>query len=236
MSLPTAILCGGLGTRLYPLTQSRPKALVEVLGEPFIAHQLRLLAENGIQRVVLCVGHHGDQIRDFVGDGSRFGVQADYSIDGPTLLGTAGAIRQALPLLGPAFFVVYGDSYLPCDYQAVARTFATSGKPGLMTVYHNRGSWDRSNVEMNGAEIVAYDKKNRTPRMEFIDYGLGVFRAISFDRVPPDTVVDLALLYADLLADGELSSFIVDQRFYEVGSFQGIKDLEQFLAERKVKQ
>src|SRR5436190_8418119 len=176
MSLPVVILAGGLGTRLGELTREVPKPLVEVNGEPFLAHQLRLLRANGIERVVLCVGYKGEMIRDFVGDGSQFDMSADYAFDGPTLLGTAGAIGRAAHLISDEFFVLYGDSYLPCDYEAVATMFMRSGKQGLMTVFRNQGLFDTSNVEFERGQIIAYDKKVRTPRMQHIDYGLGVFR------------------------------------------------------------
>src|SRR5947209_5920718 len=156
--LPIAILAGGLATRLRPITETIPKALVEINGEPFLAHQLRLLAQGGVERVVLCVAHRAEQIRDFAGDGRGFGIRVDYSFDGPQLLGTAGAIRGAVPLLPDNFFVLYGDSYLPCDYLAVERAFLSSGKSGLMTIHRNEGRWDSSNVEYSEGRIVAYDK------------------------------------------------------------------------------
>lgn len=231
MSFAAAILCGGLGTRLYPVTQRIPKALVEVAGEPFIGHQLRSLKAGGIQKVVLCVGQYGEMVRDYVGDGKRFGVEAEYSVDGPRLLGTAGALKQAIHLLGWEFFVTYGDSYLLCDYQAVARSFRTAGKPALMTVFPNEGRWDRSNVEMSDVGTIrVYDKKNATPGMRHIDYGLGVFQAAAFDRVPAGTPFDLAELYQQLLAEGQLSAYEVKERFYEVGSFEGIKELTAVLS------
>src|SRR5258708_1931944 len=112
--LPIAILAGGLATRLRPITETIPKALVEIAGEPFLAHQLHLLRANGYERVVMCVGYLGEMVRDFAGDGSQFGMQVEYSFDGEALLGTAGALRKALPLLADDFSVIYGDSYLPC--------------------------------------------------------------------------------------------------------------------------
>ena len=165
-----------------------PKALVDINGEPFIAHQLRLLHANGIRRVVLCLGYLGEWCAHFVGDGSAFGLEVEYSFDGPVLRGTAGAIHQALPLLGSAFFVLYGDSYLPCDYAAVEEAFRQSGKPGLMTVFRNEGQWDSSNVEFAAGRILAYDKKNRTPRMRYIDYGLGVFDRRTFEALAPGSL------------------------------------------------
>lgn len=228
--LPIAILAGGLATRLRPITGTIPKALVEIAGEPFLGHQLRLLSQRGIPRVVLCVGYLGEQVRDYAGDGSAFGLHVDYSFDGPQLLGTAGAIRQAMPLLGEAFFAIYGDSYLPCDYGDAARTFLESGKPGLMTVFRNDGRWDLSNVEYAEGRILAYDKANRTPRMRHIDYGLGVFRRRAFDAVPPDQPCDLAAVYRDLLRRGELAAWEARERFYEIGSVEGIRELTEFLS------
>jgi NDP-sugar pyrophosphorylase family protein len=227
--LPVAILAGGLATRLRPITDKIPKALIDLNGEPFIAHQLRLLASRGIGRVVICLGYRGEMVRDFVGEGRQFGLQADYSFDGPVLRGTAGAIHQALPLLGESFFVVYGDSYLPCDYAAVEEVFLSSGKTALMTVFRNEGQWDSSNVEFAAGRILAYDKKNRTPRMRHIDYGLGVFHGRAFSALAPGSVADLAALYQDLLARNELAAFEARERFYEIGSVEGIRELAEVL-------
>lgn len=233
--LPCAILCGGLATRLRPVTEKIPKSLIEIRGEPFVAHQLRLLRGNGIERVVLCAGYLGEMIAEFVGDGSKFGMSVDYSFDGNQLLGTAGAIRKALPLIenspGKSFFVLYGDSYLPCDYRAAGQAFGDSGAEGLMTIYRNYNSFDASNVEAVAGRILQYDKRNRTPAMQYIDYGLGVFRSSAFDAVPGGEHYDLAAIYQNLLANGQLASFEVTQRFYEIGSVQGIEDLKGHLGD-----
>jgi NDP-sugar pyrophosphorylase family protein len=227
--LPVAILAGGLATRLRPVTETIPKALIEINGEPFLAHQLRLLRAGGVERVVLCVGYLGEAVRAYAGAGEAFGLHIDYAFDGPTLLGTAGALRRALPLLGDAFFVLYGDSYLPCDYAAIERSFLASGRTGLMTVYRNLGRWDASNVEFAEGRIAAYDKRHRTPCMKHIDYGLGAFRREAFLDLPDDRPSDLAALYQRLLASGELAAFEAEQRFYEIGSFEGIRELAEYL-------
>jgi len=230
MRFPVAILAGGLGTRLRPLTEKLPKALLEINGEPFIAHQLRLLRSNDIGHVVICVGYGAESIRKSVGDGARFGLKVDYSFDGPRLLGTAGAIKKALPLLGNAFFVLYGDSYLPCDYLSVQRSFEANHRLALMTVYANRNRWDRSNVEFLDGQILAYDKKNPSSGMQHIDYGLGVFAQEAFDRVGSHERFDLADLYQILLQMRELAGFEVTERFYEIGSFEGLEELRGHLA------
>ena len=232
--LPVAILAGGLATRLRPLTEKIPKALIEVNGEPFVAHQLRLLEASGIRRVTLCVGYLGEMLEAYAGDGSRFGLEVTYSPDGAELRGTAGAVAQARPLLGESFFVLYGDSYLPCDYRAVERAILDSGKPALMTVYRNRNQWDSSNVRFEGGRILAYDKKVRTPEMRHIDYGLGVFQGAAFDGIPDRGAHDLADLYRELLERGELAGFEAGQRFYETGSFAGIQELSEYLGRGRV--
>jgi NDP-sugar pyrophosphorylase family protein len=227
--LPVAILSGGLAMRLRPLTATIPKALIDLNGEPFIAHQLRLLSSRGIERAVLCVGYRGEMIRDFVGDGMRFGLQAEVLFDGPGLLGTAGAVRHALPLLGENFFVLYGDSYLPCDYSAVGSAFLRSGKRGLMTVFLNEGKFDASNVEYCDGQILRYDKKNTTPEMRYIDYGLGAFRADVFAELGEGVPCDLAWVYQSLLTAGDLGAFDVPQRFYEIGSPRGLEETSVYL-------
>jgi NDP-sugar pyrophosphorylase family protein len=234
--LTVAILAGGLATRLRPVTESVPKSLLEVNGEPFLVHQLRLLHSKGIRRVLLCVGHLGALIERAIGDGSTLGLQVDYSFDGPPLLGTAGAIRNALPKLGEVFFVMYGDSYLPCDYAAIARTFESAGVLGMMTVFRNEGKWDASNIEFEAGTILAYSKKNWTPRMHHIDYGLGVFRAEAFQGLPAGAACDLTELYSDLLQREQLAAFEVRERFYEIGSPAGLRETAEFLAAREANQ
>lgn len=230
--LPVAILAGGLATRLRPLTETVPKALLDVGGEPFIAHQLRLLRANGIERVVVCAGYLGELIEAAVGDGAALGLRVAYAFDGPTLLGTAGALKRALPLLGEACFVLYGDSYLPCDYRAVQAAFEASGRLALMTVFRNDGRWDASNVEFVDGRLLAYDKRAPAPRMRHIDYGLGLFRRAAFDLVPAGEPSDLAVLYRRLLARGELAGHEVARRFYEIGSPAGLEETRRYLAGR----
>jgi NDP-sugar pyrophosphorylase family protein len=226
--LPVAILAGGLATRLGPLTKNIPKSLIPIHGEPFVAHQLRLLQSSGIQHVILCVGHLGNMIEQAIGDGRAFGVKVEYSYDGPTLLGTAGAIKGALPKLGERFFVMYGDSYLPCDYASIEQEFLQRGGLGLMTVFRNDGQWDASNVEFKEGRILAYSKKNHTARMHCIDYGLGVFHAEVFART---RATDLADVYAELLGNGELAAVEVRERFYEIGSPAGLEEMTSFLSQ-----
>lgn len=224
-----ALLAGGLAKRMYPVTESTPKAMIKVVGEPFIAHQLRLLARNGITRVVVCCGHLGQQIVDFVGDGAVFGCAVSYSHDGRSLLGTGGALRKALPLLGERFLVMYGDSWLDTDFRAFARAFLDSGQPAMMSVFHNASRWDTSNVEYVDNVIRRYDKVHRTPVMQHIDWGLGGLSAAAFAGFPEATAFDLAEVYQALVAEGRLAGYEMFERFYEIGSPQGLAETDRLL-------
>jgi NDP-sugar pyrophosphorylase family protein len=227
--LPTAILAGGLATRLRPITETIPKVLVEVAGEPFLFHQLRLLRGNGVTQAVVCVGYLGEYVVESLRDWQHDAMRVEVCFDGPTLLGTAGALKRAAPLLGDSFFVLYGDSYLTCDFRAVQVGFEQSRKQALMTVFRNEGRWEHSNVEFRDGRILAYDKRERTPRMRHVDYGLGVVSRAALQRVPDDQPYDLAALYQGLLAAGQLAGFEVAERFYEIGSFEGLEETRQLL-------
>src|SRR5688572_1809890 len=227
--MPAVILAGGLATRLQPLTATIPKALIVVAGQPFLTHQLLRLKAQGIRRVLLLVGYLGDMIEREYGDGSQLGLSLEYSFDGPVLLGTAGAIRRAIRFLPERFFVMYGDSYLTCDFGAVARAFSRSEARALMTVYRNENRYDTSNVDFDGARILRYDKRHRTPTMRHIDYGLGAFDRSVFTALPADTAYDLATVYQDLLAAGQLAAFEVHERFYEIGSSEGLEETARLL-------
>lgn len=235
MSLPVAILAGGLATRLRPLTEKIPKSLVEVAGKPFIVHQMDLLQRNALTHIVLCLGYLGEQVQAEIGDGSRWGMQVDYVFDGPLLLGTGGALRRALPRLGEAFFVLYGDTYLDCDYTAVESEFHAREKQGLMTVLHNKNMWDHSNVIFENGRILRYDKNNLVPEMEHIDYGLSVLQASALEHYPADRVLDLATVYQDLLAQDQLAGYEVSRRFYEIGSPAGLQETRDYILQREHK-
>jgi NDP-sugar pyrophosphorylase family protein len=222
---------------MYPLTERIPKALIPVLGVPFVDHQLRWLAAHGVSEVVLSLGHLGEQIEAHVGDGTRAGVPVRYVHEGSALRGTAGALRLAHDqgLLAEAFLVTYGDSYLPIDFGAVAQAFLAGARPALMTVFRNDGRWDKSNVvfEASAGLITLYDKlQKQRPVSEFryIDYGVSALLRETVPReVPADVKCDLAEVFQRLSLRGELAGFEVSQRFYEIGSPAGLADLESHL-------
>jgi NDP-sugar pyrophosphorylase family protein len=226
---PVAILAGGLATRLRPITEKIPKVLVPVADKPFLAHQLQLLRKEGVTRAVLCLGYLGEMVEREFGNGAVYRVQLDYSFDGPKLLGTGGALKRALPKLGEQFFVLYGDSYLPIPFAPIAEFFDRSGKLGLMTVYRNEGKYDTSNVVFGDGEIKVYDKKQRLPEMRHIDYGLSLFRREVFDRYPGDQTFDLADVMHNLVAQKQLAGYEVRERFFEIGSHEGLQELNKLL-------
>lgn len=228
-----AILAGGLATRLRPLTERIPKSLLEIAGRPFIFYQLEWLREQGFEHVVLCVGFLGEQIQAVVGNGSALGLKIEYSFDGEQLLGTGGAIRQALPLFGESFFVLYGDSYLSCKLSEIYLEYKKSKKPALMTVLNNRNLWGDSNVLFENKRIVEYNKHAPKFEMMHIDYGLGIFSSEVFDRYVKNQFFDLADVYQKLSLDGKLAGFEVSERFYEIGSYQGIREAETFLLSKR---
>lgn len=228
--LPVAILAGGLATRMRPMTEKTPKALLEVRGEPFIFYQLRLLARSGVDKVVVCTGYLGTMIKDAL-RGSEFGFELYFSDDGPKPLGTGGALKKALTLLGDKFLVLYGDSWLEIDYASVASAFVSCKDYGLMTVYDNHGLYDASNVLFRNGRILAYDKKNPVPEMRHIDYGLGCLDSAAFYDFPD--VFDLADLYSALCAKGSLAGYEVNRRFYEIGSPAGLKEFSEYMATQK---
>jgi len=230
--LPVAILAGGLATRLQPLTDRLPKSLLEVAGRPFLFHQLDMLRNQGVDRVVLCVAHLGEQIRAAVSAAPPPGLTVSYSFDGRELLGTGGALKRALPLLGEEFFVLNGDSYLPCSLARIQSAYRAARRPALMCVLRNDNRWDRSNVLFENGELLAYDKHAPRPDMSHIDFGLSILSRTVFTNYRQAAAIDLADICRDLSLSGQLAGFEVSERFYEIGSPQGLRDTEEFLSRR----
>lgn len=224
---PICILAGGLGTRLGARVRDTPKPLLEVAGEPFLFHQLRLLARYGARRAVISVGYLGELIERRIG-AERFGIALRYSYDGPSPLGTLGAVRQALDQLGDRFLVLYGDTYLRIDYAAAAAAWSGSGLPAMMTVLRNHGRWDTSNASFDGRVVSRYDKRSPDPSMEWIDYGLGGLTTAALAHAPADTS-DLADLYHELASRRLLFGYRATKRFYEIGTPQALSDTDAFL-------
>jgi histidinol-phosphate phosphatase family protein len=229
--MQVVILAGGLGTRLRSVDPLRPKALMPVAGRPFIDHQFALLRQHGLSDVLLCIGHLGDQIEAHVGDGSAFGLRVRYAYEDPArLLGTGGALVNALPQLAGEFFILYGDSYLPTDYQDIARAFRASGLPGLMTAFRNLEQWDPSNMRIAGGRVAFYSKKAKPGETDCIDYGLTAMKRSVIEAYAQEPLpLDLARVMGDLVARGEMAAYEVKERFYEIGKPEGLAELDAVL-------
>ena len=226
------ILAGGMGTRIQPLAGALPKALIPVAGKPFLAWQLELLRAQGIHNVLLCVGYQADQIESFAGDGRAWNVKIAYSREDPSrLLGTGGAIVNARPLLDPVFGVLYGDSYLPFDFQRPFQVLAGLDSKAVMCIYRNQGSWDKSNVRVAGNSVVYYSKGALPGEADCIDYGFSVFRKEVFEMHGPAAVpLDLATILEQLVERRQLAAHRVSERFFEIGSPAGWAELDAHLA------
>lgn len=223
-----ALLSGGLATRLHPISLATPKALIDINGKLFIEHQLTMLKGQGITDIVICVGHMGDKIENFIGNGEKIGINVKYSYDGEKLLGTAGAIRKALPLLPETFFVMYGDSYPVTDFLKVSLFFESNNKQALMTIVENNDNLYRNNVIFEDGRIIKYDKKNITTEMRFIDYGLGIMNKECFNGMRKDEIFDLADIQKDLSDKGELIGYVIKEKTHEIGSFVGIEKFKKY--------
>ena len=230
---PLALIAGGAGTRLQAVSPRLPKSMVEVAGEPFISHQLRLLKKEGISRVVICAGYLGERIRDFIREGSQFGLSVTYSFDGKKPLGTGGALRRALPELGDLFWVLYGDSYLDVPFQPILEYFLKGSKKALMTVFCNQDRWDKSNVLFTNGKVLNYLKERPLPEMRHIDYGLSLIRKSAFEAWRETEVFDLADVYSSLIAEGEMLGYEVTRRFYEVGSPIGLEEIRALFEKKR---
>lgn len=227
--MPVAILAGGLATRLRPITETIPKSMIEICGRPFLHWQLKQLAKAGVTKIVFCVGYKSELVEDFLKDGSIYGVNVTYSHDGPTQLGTGGAIIKALPLLGDRFMVLYGDSYLPINFQKVEKEFSACNKPALMTVYMNNGKFDSSNVAFSNGVVRTYQKGRDLPDLTHIDYGLSCLDQVIFQSYSPNSPLDLAQVFGELSSQDMLAGYEVSERFYEIGSHQGIHDFTAYV-------
>ena len=224
------ILAGGFAKRLGTITKQIPKSLVKINGIPFVDWQLRLLARKGINKVIFCVSHKSEMIESHIGNGSQFNLEVKYSKDGSTQLGTGGALKNAISLLDERFMVLYGDSYLEMDYKLAETEFEASGKPAMVTVYQNYGKYDKSNIKFSKNVVEEYKKGKLNPQFKHIDYGLSFFKKEVFANKDLGKDFDLSEIFEDLAMRKNLAGHEVFNRFFEVGSLQGIKDLSTYLA------
>jgi NDP-sugar pyrophosphorylase family protein len=227
--MQAVILAGGMGTRLRPLTDSVPKTMVKVLGKPFLEREIGLLRAGGVEDFVLCVGYKAEKVREHFGDGGGLGVKIAYSYDGPKLLGGVGALKKAEAMLRERFFVTYGDAYLRLDYGAMMDAFVASGRLGMMAVYHNRNKHGNSDLVVEQGYVTRYDKRAAGKGLEWINFGISALQKEALALVPEGLEYGEEEFYGELIRRGELASFPVRRRFYEIGSPSALKEFETFL-------
>lgn len=223
------ILCGGLATHLRPLTEKIPKSMVKIGEKPFLEHQLELLKKNNISDIILCIGYKGKEIENYFGEGKKFGVKIRYSKEKEKLLGTGGALKKAENLLNDVFLVMYGDSYLPFDFRAAIDYFNKFDKFSLMTVYRNQNRYQKSNILVEDNLVKRYDKENPTKEMEYIDYGVSIFRKKALKFIPTNQVCDLSQLHKALIKRNQLLAFESKVRFYTIGSFKELEEFKKYI-------
>ena len=227
--MQVVVLAGGLATRLRPLTDKIPKSMVEINGKPFLEYQIELLKKNSIFDIVLCIGYKGEQIKKYFGDGEKLGVKIRYSSDKDKFLGTGGAFKKAENLLKDVFLVMYGDSYLPFDFQKAIKFFEKFNKLGLMAVFKNFNKYEPSNVEVEGNLVKTYSKKRKTKKMKYIDYGVSIFRKEALKFIPENQFYDLSQLHRFLIKKRELLAYSAEKRFYQIGSFDGLEEFKKYI-------
>ena len=226
--MQVAILAGGLATRLGELARNQPKSMLSIRGKTFLEYQLELLRGGGIRNIVMCVGHMGEQIERHFQGGKGYGVNIRYSFE-EGLLGTAGALKKAAPLLEDVFFTMYGDSYLSLDLLAAMRYFKSQNKLAQMTVYKNYDRYGRSNTAVEDNLVKNYSKKAKTEDMVYIDYGANIFKREVLGMIPENQSYSLDNLFTRLIEMEELLAFEVKERFYEIGSPQGLNEFEEYI-------
>lgn len=223
------ILAGGLGTRMRSITGDKtPKALLTIGEKPFIEWQVRWLKKLGMTKLILSIGHGGELIENFLNTLSDLNLEIKIVYDGPTLLGTGGAVKKSLGLLEENFFVTYGDSFLFFDGIKMMNAHLDSQKPITMMVYKNKNQGDKSNVSILNSEMI-YDKKNIKPDMDYIDYGVSAFQRKYFLQNSNQDIFDLADLVSKASYKNEVFPYFAKHMFFEVGSPQGLENLSQFL-------
>jgi D-glycero-D-manno-heptose 1,7-bisphosphate phosphatase len=225
------ILAGGRGTRLAPLTDTRPKPLIEIAGRPFIDHLLEMIRGQGIRRVAMLLGYKAQMIVDHLGDGSRFGLEISHSVT-PEADETGRRLRAAAELLDPEFLLMYCDNYWPLRLERLWRSYKNSGAAMQIAVYDNSDGYTRDNVRVEDGFVAVYDKSRTAPDLKGVDIGFAILRRDLLDRLPNGNPSFEAALYPELVAQRQLAAFVTGHRYYSIGSHARLPLTETFLARR----
>jgi NDP-sugar pyrophosphorylase family protein len=235
--MQAVILAGGLGTRLGELTRDMPKAMTPFHDRPFLHYSVKLLGNQGIRDIVICIGYLGEQIKDFFGNGQKMGVNIKYSQEGERLLGTGGALRQARDMFDSYFLVLNGDTYLPIDYREVEGKHLQRGRKALMVVYDNKIDTEvKNNIALDDDEtVLRYDKEGISSELNYVEAGAIILRKEVLELIPEEVPISLEDgIYSPLIQEREMAAYITKQRFYDIGTPERQKAFEEFV--KKVSQ
>ena len=221
------ILAGGKATRLKNLTRKIPKSLLKFNDKPFLYYQLKLLKKNKIKKVIICTGHFSNHIEKYI-KSLKLGINISISIDGKKPLGTGGATSKIIKKINKNFFLIYGDSYLPTNFNRISNLFEKNSSDIMISIYKNRNLFDRSNVSIKGKNLL-YKKNTKNKNFAYIDYGLIIFGKNAKKYLPRKKVFDLSDFFHYLSKKNLLSFAVVKERFYEIGSIKGIRDFKKYL-------
>jgi NDP-sugar pyrophosphorylase family protein len=232
--MQVVILAGGLGTRLRPITTAVPKPMVPVAGVPYLEHQLRLLARQSLNDVLILIGYLGEQIEARFGDGNRLGLRIRYCRE-RIPMGTGGALRDARWALAETFLVIYGDSYLPISYRELGAQLEPAGAGAVMAVY--RDAAGETKVPPNIAlgpdnAVLRYDKRARhdDPELRYIDAGVLALHRTVLDLIPREGTASLEEgIFPALIEQRRLFAHSTSQRFYDMGTPERLRAIEEYL-------
>jgi N-acetyl-alpha-D-muramate 1-phosphate uridylyltransferase len=227
------MLAGGLGTRVASLTGGvTPKTLLDVAGRPFLDRRIEDLLAEGVHQVIVLAGHGAAQLRQHI-DAADFGMEVVTIAEGSRLLGTGGAIAAALGQLPDSFWVTYADTFLQAPMAEIEELFDASGAVGLMTVLRNEDRWQRSNADVAGGLVAAYEKGAPPGTFPYIDYGLLLFRREAFTGIGPGARADLSDVVGPLIHAGDLAAFEVTEPFHDIGTPAALEETARWIADRE---
>jgi len=216
------ILCGGLATRLGIIAKEIPKSMIDINGKPFLQHQIELLKKHDFDEIILCIGHLGEQIKNYFGDGTKFGINIKYSKDNQ--LGVIGAIKNAEPLLRDNFFMMYGDSYLPhLDFNNMYQKYQNQDKLALMSIWKNNNKTDKSNIKIKNGLVTNVGE----PNSDYVDYGAIVLNKKILELIPPNKPFSTKEFWKKLTSKKQLGIYEVKKRLYHIGNIDGLKELRK---------
>jgi len=222
------ILAGGRGTRMQPITNDRPKPMVPVLGHPFLEYQIRQLKNQGFERVLILLGYLPEVVQDYFGDGSKWGIEIEYSVTAPDQL-TSSRVAAARHLIDRCFLLLYCDNYWPLQMDRLWARFREAKKPGLITVYSNKDGYSRGSVALDGeGHVRIFDRQRLATGLQGVEISYAIITDLCLDLLPDHDTLFEEAIYTPLAAQRRLAAYPTDHRYYSVGSLERLPVTEAF--------